>query len=205
MRLDINLATQPYQDVRRFLFRWGIAVAVLAFLSAILVYAAVSATVSWRSITRQENELRTQIAERDRTRSSAEAFLNRPENRSTRDQSRFINGLIARKAFSWTQVLSDLEQIVPAGLQVTAIRPEISENNQLQLRLTVAGQSRERAIDLVRRLEESRHFRNAEMVNETAPSGNAGAAETGFRFEISATYVPPFELAQGSSAEQGGQ
>lgn len=204
MRLNINLATQPYQDVRRFLFRWGIAVAVLALVSAVLVYAAVSATISWRSLTRQENELRARIAERDRVRSSAESFLNRPENRSTRDQSQFINALIARKAFSWTQVLSDLEHIVPAGLQVTAIHPEVSEDNQLQLRLTVAGQSRERAIDLVRRLEESQHFRNAEVVNEAAP-GVGGQTESGFRFEISATYVPAFELATRSTAQEGGQ
>lgn len=204
MRLNINLATQPYQDVRRFLFRWGIALALLAFLSAVLVYAAVSAIMSWRSVSRQENELRAKIADRDRARSSAEAFLNRPENRSTRDQSQFINGLIARKAFSWTQVLSDLEHMVPAGLQVTAIRPEISETNQLQLRLTVAGQSRERAIDLVRRLEESKHFRNAEVVNELAP-GTGGQADSGFRFEISATYVPPFEVGARAAAQQGGQ
>lgn len=204
MRLNINLATQPYQDVRRFLFRWGIALALLALLSAVLVYAAVSAVLSWRSVTRQENDLRAKIAERDRARSSAEAFLNRPENRSTRDQSQFINTLIARKAFSWTQVLSDLEHIVPAGLQVTAIRPEINETSQLQLRMTVAGQSRERAIDLVRRLEESQHFRNAEMVNEVAP-GTGGQTDSGFRFEITATYVPPFELAASSAAQQGGQ
>ncbi|HYH00434.1 MAG TPA: PilN domain-containing protein [Terriglobales bacterium] len=206
MRLNINLATQPYQDVRRFLFRWGIVVAVLAAVTFGLVYAAVSATIAWRSVSRQENELRAQIAERDRVRASAEAFLNRPENRSTRDESQFINTLIARKAFSWTQVLSDLERIVPAGLQVTTIRPEITEDNQLELRLVVAGQSRDRAIDLVRRLEGAAHFRNAAVINEAAPNlANSGSSE--FKFEISAVYVPSFELGtpQTAQTQQGGQ
>lgn len=198
MRLNINLATQPYQDVRRILVRWTIAVVAVALVTAALVYAAVSTTLSWRAANRQENEVRSQIAERDRIRANAEAFLSRPENRVTRDQSRFINAMIARKAFSWTLVLSDLERIVPSGVQVVNIRPQVNNDNQLELVLTVAGSSRERAVDLVRRLEESSHFRNAEMRSETSKQANTAIG--GMRssepenslFEISATYVPTY-------------
>jgi hypothetical protein len=45
-------------------------------------------------------EKRTLIAERDELRANAERILNLPENRSTRDQSQFLNELIRqRKAF----------------------------------------------------------------------------------------------------------
>lgn len=217
MRLNINLATQPYQDVRRFLFRWGIAVIAILLVTLGLVYAAVMSTLSWRSTRRQQNEVRTQIAERDRIRAQAQTFLNRPENRSTRDQSQFLNSLIARKAFSWTLVLNDLEHIVPAGLQVVNIKPQINDNNQLELVLTVAGSSRDRAVDLVRRLEESSHFRNAEMRSEVSrqtENGNAGmrsAAAAGYIFDISAVYVPVYlqdnnaPASQTVAAQQGGQ
>jgi type IV pilus assembly protein PilN len=201
MRLNINVATQPYQDVRRFLFRWGLAVVIVALLTFGLVYAAVSATLNWRTLTKRENELRAQIAERDRIRANAESFLNQKQNRATRDQSQFLNSLIARKAFSWTDVLSDLERIMPGGIQVVGIRPQINDNNQLELRLTVAGQSRDSAIELVRRLEGSQHFRYAEMVNESSQE-NKGQGPA-LQFEISAIYVPSWET--NGRAVQGGQ
>lgn len=205
MRLNINLATQPYQDVRRFLFRWGLAVVLVAFITIGLGYAAVTATLSWRNVVRQENELRAQIGERNRIRANAETLLNQKQNRTTRDQSQFLNSLIARKAFSWTDVLSDLERIMPTGIQVVGIKPQINDDNQLELRLNVAGQSRDRAIDLVRRLEESPHFRYAEMVNETADKEKG---ELALQFEISAIYVPSWGVSPATpaqQAQQGGQ
>ena len=201
MHLNINLASQPYQDVRRFLFRWGLTVALVALITCGLVYAAVSATLSWRDVTRQENELRAQIAQRDRIRTAAQAFLNQQQNRGIRDQSQFLNSLIARKAFSWTDVLTDLERIMPTGIKVVGIMPKINDNDQLELHLQVAGQSRDRAIDLVRKLEDSSHFRYAEMVNESSEDKNGRSELT---FEISAIYVPSWAV-KAPSTQAGGQ
>src|SRR5512132_1679954 len=104
MRFDINLASQPYQDVQRFLLRWGLAIFALLLFTGGLVYAATTAFMSWRVTDKQIRYVRSQIAERDRQKAQVEAFLNRPENRETRDRSQFLNALIARKAFSWTEV-----------------------------------------------------------------------------------------------------
>src|SRR5258708_5007170 len=40
MRLDINLATHPYEDPRNFWMRWGTALAGLIILSLALVFYA---------------------------------------------------------------------------------------------------------------------------------------------------------------------
>ena len=37
MRLDINLASQPYEDARQFWMRWGTAVGALGLLTLILL------------------------------------------------------------------------------------------------------------------------------------------------------------------------
>ena len=37
MRVDINLATQPYQDARRFWLRWGGALVALGLLLILIV------------------------------------------------------------------------------------------------------------------------------------------------------------------------
>jgi type IV pilus assembly protein PilN len=190
MRLNINLASQPYQDVRRFYLRWGLAVFATLLLTIGLVYAASTSIRSWRTTRKQISERRAQIAERDRQRAAVEAFLARPANRDTRDRSQFINYLIARKAFSWTEVFTDLEKIIPPRLHVVSIQPTIN-NNQLELHMVVAGSSREAVIELLSRLEDSPHFAHAQVNNESATPPSAGSPDT-VRFDISALYVPNF-------------
>ncbi|MFB3814391.1 MAG: PilN domain-containing protein [Terriglobales bacterium] len=189
MRFNINLASQPYQDVHRFVVRWGLALMAVALLSAGLVYAATSALMSWRVTAREAKYLRQQIAERNQQKAQVEAFLNRAENRDTRDRSQFVNLLIARKAFSWTEVFSDLEEVVPRRLHVTTIKPEVTDDGQLQVRLTVAGPARDEAVELVRRLEASPHFSDAQVLSEQqTQEGNTEIV----RFDISAIYIPSF-------------
>ena len=40
MRLNINLASQKYEDVRRFYVRWGTAIALTAILTLVLIFLA---------------------------------------------------------------------------------------------------------------------------------------------------------------------
>jgi len=99
MRLDINLASQPYEDARQFWMRWGTATIAVAFLTLILLTMTARGWVYARQDRQAMAETRALIADRDRIRANAEAFLNRPENRNTRDTSQFLNEMIERKAF----------------------------------------------------------------------------------------------------------
>jgi type IV pilus assembly protein PilN len=131
--------------------------------------------------------LRAGIAQRDRKREQAEEFLNRPENRATRDQSQFLNELIERKSLSWTQVLEDLEKVMPARVHLVSIHPELDEDNQLTLKMVVAGDSRERAIELARRMEESQRFTQTYVETEhAAPPGSSDVVQ----LTINGIYVP---------------
>jgi type IV pilus assembly protein PilN len=185
MRLDINLATRPYEDAREFWGRWGLGVGVLAVATLILLAFAVQ---SWIHAGRDRHEIRQlqqQIAQRDNERSKAQAFLDLSANRSTRDQSQFLNGLIQRKAFSWTRVFEDLERVMPSNLHVVSLRPEINEQNQMQLDMKVACENRLAAVELVHRMESSRHFQGAQLVQESASGEGSGVAAA-----VIATYVP---------------
>ena len=167
MRLDINLASQPYEDARQFWVRWGTALAAVALVTLALVAMTVSGWLSARRDHAKIADLKANIAQRDRTRQQAENFLNRPENHTTRDQSQFINELIARKSFSWTRVLENLEKVMPARVHLVSIAPELDEDNQLTLKLWVAGDSRDRALELARRMEESRRFARTYIETES--------------------------------------
>jgi type IV pilus assembly protein PilN len=122
----------------------------------------------------------------------ARAILNRPENRDVADRSQFLNQLFARKALSWTRVFTEMERIMPPDLHVVSMKPEYNKTNDLVLRVVVATGSRGRAVELVRRMEKSNHFRQAEIVAENVTT-NAGDQSTGpgnIQFDIAAVYLP---------------
>jgi type IV pilus assembly protein PilN len=113
MRIDINLASQPYEDARQFWKRWGTALGILGLLTLILLVLDITGWVDAHRDRVVMAQKRALIADRDRLRAEADKILNQPENRTTRDQSRYLNELIERKAFSWTRVLENLEKVMP--------------------------------------------------------------------------------------------
>ena len=185
MQLNINLATRPYEDAREFWSRWGLGVGVLGLITLVLLSLAVRGWVNAGRDRQSIRHLEEQIADRDRERAAAQQMLELDINRSTRDQSQFLNELIQRKAFSWTRVFEDLEKVMPPTLHVISLKPELNDQNQLQLEMKVAADSRAGAVDLVHRMEGSKHFQGAQLTQEGSSENGAGVAAT-----IEAIYVP---------------
>jgi type IV pilus assembly protein PilN len=190
MHFQINLATQPYQDARRFWLRWGGALAGLSLVALVVVYTALA---GWGAASKDRDLIRErqrQIAQRDQQKARAEATLNLPENRTTRDRSKFLNDLFQRKAFCWTRVFEELERVMPARLHVVSIQPAMAPGNQLEIKLMVAGDSRERALELVRKMETSQRFQRTQIEEETATAQTGQTPGDNVQFQISAVYVP---------------
>ena len=186
MRLDINLATRPYEDAREFWTRWGTAVGVLALLTLLLVGWTVRGWLDAGRDRRAIAALEEQIHQRDTERAKAQAYLEMAANRSTRDQSQFLNGLIERKAFSWTRVFEDLERVMPNNLHVVSLRPGVNEQGQVELEMKVVGDTRAPAVELVHRMEGSQHFRGAQLVQESQGGDNTSAVTA----TVAAIYLP---------------
>jgi type IV pilus assembly protein PilN len=186
MRLDINLATRPYEDAREFWMRWGLAVGLLGVLTLGLLAWAVQGWINAGRDRQDIAHLQEQIAERDTERGHAQAFLDMAANRSTRDQSQFVNGLIQRKAFSWTRVFEDMELVMPVNLHVVSLRPGLNDQNQMELEMRVACETRSAAVELVHRMEGSKHFQGAQLVQESQ-GGETGSSIVAL---VDAIYVP---------------
>lgn len=189
MRVDINLASQPYEDARLFWVRWGSALAALGILTLLLLSMTVNGWIGARKDRQLIRQYEKQSAARDQEKADAMALLNLPQNSSTRDRSQFLNDLFQRKAFSWTKAFEDLEQVMPRPLHVVSIHPELAPDNELEIKLIVAGDTREHALDLVSKMEASQHFHETYIEEEISQPSNTGDT---VQFHISALYVPEF-------------
>ena len=78
------------------------------------------------------------------------------------------------------------------SLHVVSMKPEYSKTNDLVLHVVVATDSRDRAVELVRNMEKSSHFRQPQVVaeNVVANTSEQTASSGAIQFDIAAIYVP---------------
>jgi len=200
MRIDINLASQPYEDSRRFWTYWGTGLALLVIATGMLVFLAVTGFINARRDREQISNLESKLAAFSQEKNHAESMLNQPQNRVIRDRSRFLNELFERKAFSWTLVFEDLERVMPAHLHVISIHPDLSTDkneNNMQIKLVVGGDTREQALDLVRKMESSKRFKQTKIDSERFATENSSTTDR-VQFDINALYIPSTDKAETS-------
>ena len=197
MFVNINLASRPYQDEGQFYRRWGSALGLMLLLTAVLIAVSIrhyqETQKSWASARDAEaklNDLKKEEAQ-------AKQILAQPQNRGTRDTSQFLNTAIQRKAFSWTRLMEDLEKIMPPGIRVVSIAPALDQHNHFLLTLELEGRNREGAVELLRNMEKSKHFRDSKLMNENHGKGSQVAAQEGVRSTILSSYVPAEALEKG--------
>jgi type IV pilus assembly protein PilN len=171
MRINVNLASRPYEDEGQFYRIWGTALVAMILLTALMITLSVrhyrTSRKSWAEARRAENRL--EELKRDEAR--AQQILAEPQNRGTRDRSQFLNEAILRKSFSWTQLMEDLEKVVPTGVRVVSIAPAVDKDNRFQLKLDIVSETREAAVVLLRNLEKSPHFVSPQLTVESHHNG----------------------------------
>jgi type IV pilus assembly protein PilN len=191
MRLNINLASQPYEIAQSYQRRMTIVIAALGMAAVLLLGYILYQRQHSRGINRQLAQVQGEIRSLEHEEGTARAILNKPANREVADQSDFLNQLFARKSLSWTRIFTEMEKIVPAGLHVVSMKPEYTKTNDLVLHVIVATDSRDRAVEMVRHMESSNHLRQAQIVAETVTTTSSGEAAGGnIQFDIAAVYVP---------------
>ena len=226
MRIQVNLATRPFVELRPFF-------ALLRLVMAALVLVGLGLAIWTHALQKkldraqgQMNDLRTQTDSFQREKLHNEQRMRQPINAEVLDRAHFLNGLFLRKSFSWTAVMMDLENVLPTGVQVTSIEPQVTADGNVIIRMRVAGE-RDRAVQLVRNLERSQRFRaprltgesvqakeagqsnGSGMVNRALQAGGASPLPGGVEFEILADYnaLPegqPYTRRKVSSDTDGG-
>lgn len=196
MKIAVNLASHPYIELRPIYSRLRTWIVILALVGGALWYLYRSersqAQIAQADVAQVENHVRTlEGQQRD-----YQALMRQPKEAGILQQSEFLNGLFQQKAFSWTATMTDLETVLPTGVQVLSLDPIVTADGHVTIRLRVTGE-RERALELVRNLEKSRHFVSPRLASETlatAPGSQANAQSVStnnlVNFDILADYRP---------------
>ena len=206
MRISLNLASRPFIELRPFFLRLRILMGVLAVAAVGIIVWTHSQQVQLNSAQAQMDKLVSRTTAFQQEKLHNEQRMHQPVNAAVLDRSHFLNAVFLSKSFSWTAVMMDLETVLPLGVEVTAIEPQVTTDGDVVIRMRVSGE-RDKAVLLVRNLERSKRFLlphlNSESSQTKEGNGNnnnasfaAAGAPLGVEFEILANYNP---LPEGES------
>lgn len=201
MRFNINLASQKYEDVRRFYKLWSIAIGSLAVLAVVLIAFVIVNYSGAQKSNQHIKELQTKMNTLQKERSEAEAIANAPQNHDVTAQKNYWNKQIYRRQLSWTQLFNDLQKIMPARAYLTAVHPELTADNRLRLNLTIKGDSYSNGLELVQKMEKSERFRGTQINSQAIEKEQRSTAQL-YKFEI-VTYYNPAGAVNHVAAKEG--
>jgi type IV pilus assembly protein PilN len=196
MRISVNLATRPFVELRPLIARLRLAMGLLAVLAIGLGFGLHALNAKARAARAQMDALKAKTLAFQQQKQGNEARMRQPQNRGVLERSQFLNNVFVQKSFSWTAVMMDLEKVLPAGVQVTSLEPQIAKDGSVNIRLRVSG-DRDRAVQLVRNLETSQRFVGSRLAGESAQAAESGrggvvavSAPGSVEFEIFSRYNP---------------
>ena len=183
MRLGTNLATRPFYNVR------AVQLLLVAFALIVLGFTAFNVFELMR-LRSSENALGSHASE-----SEAEAQKLRAEATRIRTQidqkeleavsaaAREANAIIDRRAFSWTELLEQLEATLPADVRITTIQPSL-EDGVFKIVLGAEARRTEDIADFIEALEKTGAFRDVVPLRDAVDE--EGLVET----TLDAAYTP---------------
>lgn len=206
MKVVFNLASHPYENLRPYYTAAVIAFTMGVILALLLAGEERQHRSETRSLTQQLGRFETELTGLDREQQELEQWLRRPEVQKIRDHSVFLNSLILHKSLSWTRMFLDLEKILPAKAQVTAIRPHLNQSQQPELSLTVTATEMGPLVELLKNLESSPQFgsptvESQRLVTDRAAEGTV-TLELSTQYQQSLPEAEPAEAAPESGPEK---
>ena len=159
MTLRTNLATRPFYNVRAVQAALAVVGLIVLALTLFNVVQLVRLTASQRSLGAHaaENE-----AQADRLRAEAARIrtqIDQKELEAVASAAREANGIIDRRAFSWTELFTHLEATLPPDVRITSVQPRL-DRGVFKIGLVAEARRPEDVADFIEALEGTGVFRN---------------------------------------------
>lgn len=202
MKPLVNLASNPFRNRRLF---W----LVILLLLLIPAYFGMQMIESSSRLNDDISNQKMKVKALELQYKSVEKPVTSNVVISTEENKQLVaaNELIARRAFSWTQLLSDIERSLPTGVRVlrvavNQIMPQEREEafdgseNAATLTLTVIGQTNQEVTTMINRFHDTGRFKVFPLSKKTVD----GTDE--IEFELKIEYFPPNSGNRTNAANQ---
>lgn len=182
--LHLNLASQPYRDYRPVYA----VVVVMSLLIAVLMLNNIDTYYRYKTETKTTRTtiatLETQ-AEQERTRAAAaDNQLRSFDLTALGNETHFINAQLAERAFSWSELLDRLEDVLPRDVRITNISPAFQPNGLVHLEMTFDAKAPDGMLAVITNLQKNRQFVNPFPHNETQ------SEKGGYSFTVGVDFKP---------------
>lgn len=187
----INLASHPFRRERAQNFGLGLVCVLLVCSFVVGLSLIFTARRHAEDIRREINREQAELQTLRRDESGFAAFLAKPDNADVFSRNVFLNELIARRAVSWTVVFRDLEKTLPTNMRLEGLRlPQVSGQdatgtNRVMLDMIVGTSQPETFIELLKRLQQSPLFGDAQVLGQQPPTQN----DPLFKFRVTVAYA----------------
>lgn len=138
---DLNLSTRPFPAYRAMNLLLVTVLVVLVAMSLWQVVGFFKFASLAGVIRNEERQGRVDSEFLARRLSGLQAKLDRPEATAKLNEINFLNGLIARKSFSWTRIFASLENLVPETVHLLSLKPSVTPGGAVFLQILLRGRS----------------------------------------------------------------
>ncbi len=184
-----NLATRPFYNVRAVHAMLGIAALAVLALTLYNVVQLVRLTASQRTLGAQAAASEDQ-AERLRNEAARiRTQIDQKELEAVAAAAREANGIIDRRAFSWTELFAQLEATLPAAVRITNVQPRV-DRGVTKIGLVVEGRRAEDVYAFIEALEATGAFRNVILLEAQAQEDDLLAAAIEGEYQPAGTQAP---------------
>ncbi|MCL4822274.1 MAG: hypothetical protein KJ067_24365 [Vicinamibacteria bacterium] len=185
MRPDLNLASRPFRNRRLPLLATAALVAAavaLTLLHAALLFELLSPRALERraEVARLESELRA-------LREQQAGLVVADVPAATQARWKAASGVVERRVFSWTLLLSRLEAALPRDVRLVSIAP-LLEAGTVSIEVRAEAENVEAGFAVVARFESQPEF--ADVRPQSIADGEAGRVEMSYRMSYRPEDVP---------------
>jgi Fimbrial assembly protein (PilN) len=164
-KLNLNLSTRPFPAYRIVNLGLMISFVVIAGLSLWQVYSYRDYSNLVRSIQGVEKSASVDKESLGTRMDALSTRLDRPVTTAKLAEIDFLNNLIVKKHFSWTQVFANLERVMPDNVHLTSISPEITKD-KVKLHFITMCRSISDESEFIRKLQSSPVFQDVVVARE---------------------------------------
>ena len=182
-----NLAARPFENVRPvWLAGVGLAFAALV-LTGVSLADFVSAHGRERAAIGSLARLRARRAELVAKVEAANSQLAAVGWKKLQGETTSLEEVVARRRLVWSQLLADLERVVPWDVRLVSINPSVANDGSLQIGLNGLATGRDAWLKLLAALFADPKFSDPIPRSEEAPSARNGL---GYKFSLTVRYWP---------------